>query len=248
MRAPVPHHRVMAAADRAEARAEARADGGGSGHPPRPPVGDVADADPPERPEKPERREGRGRLSSMDLAAELAPEDITWALAELTERRRSAEDIRLEMNDRLAVHGIEPISRSAFNRKSLKLAKMTNRLNEARFIFKGVAPHLTPERVDENTVALGEFIKTLCLELSQEDASEIGTKGAMELARAQLAVIQAQKLSADRRTQLQREFAQGAAKAIDAVAKEKGLTGETVRGIKEKILGLKLPPAPGAPA
>lgn len=56
-------------------------------------------------------------------------------------------------------------------------------------------------------MALGEFIKTLCFELSQEDARKLGPKGAMELARAHLAVIQGQNISTQRRATLQREFA-----------------------------------------
>ncbi|MFC5553633.1 phage protein Gp27 family protein [Methylobacterium iners] len=209
-------HRVLDAADRAEARAD----------------------------RKEERREGRGRLSSMDLVPEEAQEDIIWAVGELNKRERTASEILFELNDRLDAKGIDPISKSAFNRKSVKLAAMSNRLNEARYIFQGLAPQFTAEKVDEHTMVLGEFIKLLIFELVQADGGAVGSKGAMELARAHLAVIQGQKISSERRLALQREFAAGAEKAIDTVAKEKGLSGETVRGIKEKILGLKLPAAP----
>lgn len=221
MPAEIPRHRVLDAADRAEARAD----------------------------RGPERRQGRGRLSSMDLIPEDGQDDIVWAVAELNKREKTANDILFELNDRLAAKDIDPISKSAFNRKSVKLAAMSNRLNEARHIFTGLAPQFTAEKVDEHTVVLGEFIKLLIFEIVQNEGA-VDPKGAMELAKAHLAVIQGQKISADRRIVLQREFAKGAEKAIDTVAKEKGLSGETVRGIKEKILGLKLAPAPapGAPA
>lgn len=208
-----PLHRVLDAADRAEARA-ARVE---------------------------ERKASRGRLSSMDLIPEDGQDDVIWAVGELNKRERTANEILFELNDRLATKDIDPISKSAFNRKSVKLAAMSGRLNEMRHVFQGIAPQFTAERVDENTLALGEFIKLLLFELVQAEGGTIGTKGAMELARAHLAVIQGQKISSERRSALQREFTQKAEAAIDTVAQEKGLTVDTVRGIKERILGLKLP-------
>ena len=218
-----PLHRVLDAADRAEARA-ARL-----------------------RSEPEPRRAGRGRLSSVDQLPEEAQEDVVWAVGELNRREKTQSEILFALNDRLAAKGIDPISRSAFNRKSMKLAAMSNRLNEARHIFAGLAPHFTADTVDQHTIVVGEFIKLLVFELAQSEGEAIGTKGAMELARAHLAVIQGQKISAERRVALQREFAARAETAIDAVAREKGLTGDTVRGIKERILGLRLP-KPGAAA
>ncbi|MGF3028081.1 phage protein Gp27 family protein, partial [Methylobacterium aquaticum] len=166
MRAEIPRHRVLDAADRAEARAD----------------------------RGPERRPGRGRLSSMDLIPEEGQDDIVWAVAELNKREKTANEILAELNDRLAAKDIDPISKSAFNRKSVKLAAMSNRLNEARHIFSGLAPQFTAEKVDEGTIVLGEFIKLLLFELAQNEGAAIGTKGAMELARAYLAAIQAQKI------------------------------------------------------
>lgn len=214
--APPPAHRVAEAADRAEARAE--------------------------RVKQP-AREGRGRLSSMDLVPEEGHEDIFWAVGELNKREKSQNEILFELNDRLAAKEIDPISKSAFNRRSVKLAAAMNRLNEARYIFKGIAPQLTAEAVDEHTLALGEFIKTLCFELSQEDAVKIGTKGAMELARAHLAVIQGQKLSSERRTKLEADFKAGAAEAIEKVSKARGVSAEVTAELRRELFGV---PANGA--
>ena len=160
---------VRSAADRAEARAEKR-----------------------------DRPTGRGRLSSIDQLPEEAQEDVIWAVGELNRRQRTQADILFELNDRLGAKGVDPISKSAFNRSSMRLAAMSSRLNEARRIFEGLAPQFTPERVDENTIALGEFIKLLVFELAQNEGETLGTKGAMELARAHLAVIQGQKISTER--------------------------------------------------
>jgi hypothetical protein len=204
-------HRVLDAADRAEARSE--------------------------RAKEP-RREGRGRLSSMDLLPEEAQEDVLWAVGELNKREKTIDAILFEFNDRLAAKDIDPISRSAFHRKSLKLAAMSNRLNEARHIFHGLAPQFTAEKVDEHTVVLGEFIKLLIFELAQAEGGDLGTKGAMELARAHLAVIQGQKISSDRRAKLEADFKKDAAAAIEKVTKTRGVSAEVAEDLRRQLFNV----------
>lgn len=204
-------HRVMDAADRAEARADRK---------------------------KEPARQGRGQLSSLDQIPEEGQEDIAWAVGELNKRDKTQVEILFELNDRLAAKDIDPISKSAFNRKAMKLAALTNKLNEARYLFSGLAPQFTAEKVDENSIVLGEFIKILCFELTQGDASEISTKGAMELARAHLAVIQGQAISAQRRAKLQAEFKAEAAERIKAVVQARGLSSETAEDLRRQLFGV----------
>lgn len=211
-------HRVLDAADRAEARADGRS----------------------------APRESRGRLSSMDLVPEEAQDDILWAVGELNRRERTANEILFELNDRLAAKGVDPISKSAFNRKSVKLAAMSNRLNEARHIFQGLAPEFTAEKVDQHTVVLGEFIKLLIFELTQNEGGAIGPKGAMELARAHLAVIQGQKISADRRATLEARFKAEAAEAIEKVAKVRGVSKETTEAMRAELFSVAAETGRGA--
>lgn len=213
MRPPDPEA-VKAAADRAEART------GRGGEPPR----------------------GRGRLSSIDQLPEEAEEDIVWAVGQLNSRKLSQEEIRFELNDRLARKGIDEISRSAFNRRAVKLYAMSKRLSEARHIFEGLAPQFTAEKVDQNTVVLGEFLKLLVFELAQNDGNALGPTGAMELARAHLAVIQGQKISSDRRAKLETEFKKKAEGAIERVAKTKGLSAEATAAMRAELFGI--PQAP----
>ena len=192
-----------------------------------------------------ERRAGRGRLSSMDLLPEEAQDDVVWAVGELNKRERTAGDILHDFNGRLIDKGLEPISKSAFNRKSVKLAAMSNRLNEAKHIFAGLAPQFTAEKVDENTLVLGEFIKLLIFEIVQTDGSQMDPKGAMELAKAHLAVIQGQKISSERRAKLQQEFKDEAGKAIDKIAAQKGLSDDVRRDLRRDLFGVSQPRAPG---
>lgn len=182
--------------------------------------------------------QGRGRLSSLDLIPDEGQDDILWALAELNERRRTQADILFELNDRLEAKGIDGISKSAFNRAAIRTAAAARRISEARAVFAGIADQFTPESVDQNNLVLGEVIKTLILELM--DAPSQTPKGAMEMARAFLATVQAQNLSSTRRLKLEAEMRAKAAEAIDKVAGEKGMSAETVARIKSQILGVRV--------
>ncbi len=182
-------------------------------------------------------KEGRGRLSSLDLIPEAGADDVLWALAELNKRQRSQTDILFELNDRLAVHGIEPVSRSAFNRRSMRMAVAARRLDEQRDLFAGLADRFTPEDVDEGNIVLGQMIKVLITEILDEPDQT--PKNAMELARAYLHTIQGQKISSERRQKLKVEFEQKTEAAVNAVAKQKGLTPDTAAAIKAAIFGVE---------
>ena len=184
-----------------------------------------------------ERPSGRGRLSSLDLIPDEGRDDVLWALEELNKRERTQADILFELNDRLEAKGIEGISKSAFNRKAVRVSAAARRISEARAVFAGIADQFTPGEADANNFALGEVIKTLILELLDEPGHS--PKGAMELARAFLATIQAQNLSTARKLKLEAEMKAQAAKAIDQVAGEKGITRETAEAIKAQILGIR---------
>ena len=198
-----------------------------------------------------EAREGRGRLSDIDLLPEEAQDDIVWACGELSQRKRTQADILEELNNKLLIKGLGPISRSAFNRFSVKRAMAARRIVEARGIFAGIADQFTPEAVDQGNVVLGEFIKTVVFELAQRDVSEHSEDGAMKLARAYLASVQAQKISSDRRAKIETEFVRKADAALDRLSKEAGLPADRVAQIRRDVLGLRgdgAKPTGGAPA
>ncbi|WP_422371333.1 phage protein Gp27 family protein [Hoeflea sp.] len=184
---------------------------------------------------------GRGRLSSLDLLPEEARDDLYWAIGELNRRERTQADILFELNDRLEAKGIETVSRSAFNRKAMRLAKRTMQLEERRHIYAGIAERLTPEEVSKADIVLGEFLKTLIDELLEDDG--LNPKNAMELARAYKDTVMAQRHSAELRDKSEAKanakLKEAADKVVEAVGKVKGLTAETVSAIHEQILGVK---------
>ncbi len=188
--------------------------------------------------------EGRGRLSSLDMLPDEAQDDLVWACQQLYARDRTQADILFELNDKLAVKGIEPISRSAFNRKALRLAASMRRMQETKQIFEALSGQLQPEKLDDHSVALGEFLKQLIFDLLQPGAGDHDADSAMKLGRAFRDVLAGQKISGDRRLALQKEFAAKAARAVEDVGRTKGLTADTVDTIKREILGIRAEASP----
>lgn len=168
-----------------------------------------------------EDRRGRSRLDSLELLPEDAQDDVVWAISQLNERRRSQADILFELNDRLEVKGIGPISKSAFNRKAMRLSRRASQLEERRYIYAGIADKLTPEEISKSDIVLGEFLKTLIDELLDGDG--LNSKNAMELARAYKETVVAQRHSAEHRRKAEEEATAKLAKAVgdatDAVEK-----------------------------
>jgi len=180
-------------------------------------------------------RLGRGRLSSLDLAPEEAQDDIMWAMGELNKRARTQADILFELNDRLAAKGLDGISKSAFNRKAMRVAAAAQRLSERRALFEGLAPQFTAERMDEANVVIGELIKTLITDLLDADAGAFTPKGAMELARAYKHTIEGQNISADAKRRALDAASRKVGEAVEKVAREKGITAETRNKIMEQL-------------
>lgn len=187
----------------------------------------------------------RGRLSFWDTLPDWAEPARLLASKLLNENKLTQLDILDQVNGELRRLGWEEgvtdppqASRSSLNRLSMKLAGLSQRMRDARAMFEGLSAHLDHDQVDESSIILGEFLKTLVLELNVDGAAT-DPKGAMELARAYLAAVQGQKISADRRAKLQREYEAKTAKVIDTVAKEAGLSKETISKLRREFLGVR---------
>ncbi|RLQ88902.1 DUF3486 family protein [Notoacmeibacter ruber] len=184
-------------------------------------------------------REGRGRLSSIDLLPPDADGIVQWAVAELQARERTQLDILVEMNGKLEEIGCDPISPSAFNRYSTRLASTTRRLQETRDIASAVTERLGPEKADDITIMLVELIKSAAFSILE--TGELDSKAFMELSKGLQHALSAQKISADARRVQQQEIEKRVAAAAEAaadVAGEKGFSADTVEAIKARILGV----------
>lgn len=190
-----------------------------------------------------DRREGRGRLSSIDLLPEEAEEDVVWALEQLRDRKLSQVVILVGLNDRLVAKGIEPVSKSAFNRYAVRKAVQFRRLDEGQRIASEVAGALGTAGADQMTVAIAEMLKLAIFE--RLETGELDPKSMMELGRAISSAVGAQKASAEHRRKLQEEALARVDKAIDkagaALAEDATLAADpaaVLQKIREDVYGI----------
>ncbi|MGR3484054.1 MAG: DUF3486 family protein [Paracoccaceae bacterium] len=183
-------------------------------------------------------RRGRGRLSSIDLLPEAADEVVAWAFQELKERDRLQKDIHEEFNERLAAIGCGPISASAFNRHSLRLAAMARRHEETRQITAALTERMEPGQTDDLTIIAAETVKMLVFELL-EAGGDITPKGAMELARALKDAVASQKVSVDRKREQMDRFEAQVDEALEKVQVEAGMTAARKSELRRDILGVR---------
>lgn len=193
------------------------------------------------------RKTGRGRLSAIEQLPAACDPVIVWAARELQNRGRSQKDIYSEFYLKLEAIQKEHCgeldfgipSMSAFNRYALKQAYLTRRLEDTRAIAASISEKFDAESSDDLTLIAAEAIKTLVFEvLTDAGESGIDPKGALNLAGALRAAAQAQGVSTQRRQKVETDFARKAEKAVDRVAKVKGLSADTADAIKAQILGV----------
>ncbi len=189
---------------------------------------------------------GRGRLSKIDLLPEECDEVVAWAAQELADRDRTQTEIYPEFKQKLIAiqgeHGIDfdiP-SFTAFNRYSLKLSQLTRRIEQTREIAATISERMDAESSDDLTLIAAETIKTLVFEiLSAKGEAGIDPKGAKALADALRSATLAQNVSTQRRKTIQQEYEAKAEKAIERVAKEKGLSADTISQLRHDFLGVR---------
>lgn len=190
---------------------------------------------------------GRGRLTAIDVMPSACDGIIAWAAAALSDRDRTQTDIYSEFvtkcEDLMQEHRGEiefaiP-SFSAFNRYSIRLAKLTRQMDQTREIVAAIADKFDAKESDDLTVMTAETIKSLVLHLLAETGEQMLPKDVMQLASAMRQISQAQHISTDRRIKHDKEYQEQVSDAVDAVAKAKGMTAETSDAIKSQILGVR---------
>lgn len=201
----------------------------------------------------------RGRLSAIDQLPEWADEARLAAFAALRERKRPALEILDEFNAALRAaawqNGVtDPpvISRSAFNRTSLRLAALGRRLEETRAIADVLAPKLDRAGDDQVTLMVSESIKMLIHEMLT-NAGEMSADGStaemlMMTSRALKHAEEAKRISTETRRKIEEEIkskaTKAAEKAIDKASADAAADGKPIDGaavlkkIREDIYGI----------
>ncbi|MEQ8747339.1 DUF3486 family protein [Pyruvatibacter sp.] len=190
-----------------------------------------------------ERRK-RGRLSKIEMLPDDCQEDVVWASKELTERRRTAEEIRLEFNARIEAKGQEPISSSAFNRHSVAFAKYSQNMAQAREIASIMAERMDDQPDGDVGLLLVETIKTLVYDVVVDATLADDSAGIKMLKEAAVAVQkleQARKTNVETRVKIADRFVTDAADAAEAAAIRSGLSGPAAADIRKQVLGVREP-------
>jgi len=194
-------------------------------------------------------RKGRGRLSGIEQLPEPCAKEVVWAQGELQKRDRPQTEIYSEF-----VAKLEAIKRewrgelefnipsfSAFNRFSINLAVMTDRINRTKEIASALAENFDPESSDEITLIAAEAIKTLVFELlTAKGEAGFDPKGAKALADALRSAALAQNISTTRRQKVEADLASQAKAAVDKVSKAKGWSQEFTDQVLDGFLGVKV--------
>jgi len=185
-------------------------------------------------------RIGRGRLSSIDLLPEEADEDVVWALEQLRERSLPQTTILIEFNERLADKGIEPISKSAWNRYSVRKAMQFRKLDEVQRMSSELVESLGTEGPDQVTVAVAEMLKLAMFQMLEDGDHK--AKDLMELSRALQSAVGAQRGSEEYRRKLEQRVErqlETAADRAETTAREAGLSEDAIAQMRRDFLGVK---------
>jgi hypothetical protein len=195
-------------------------------------------------------RRGRGRLSSIDVLPDWAGPAVLNALVALKEAKLTQLEILEKFNAELRTLAFQEgitdppqISSSAFNRKSMRLSAMGQRLTETREIASVLASRFEQGGDEDLTLLASETIKTIVFEMLENagdiPASAKSAEMMANFATAIKAAEQAKKVSADARLVIEKNFKKAAEGAIDAVTKQKGLSPEIKEAFMAEVLGVR---------
>lgn len=189
----------------------------------------------------PSHKKGRGRLSSLDLLPQEAEADYAWALGQLAKRERTQEAIRDELNLRLLAIGLDPVSKSAFNRKAMSFALMARQIEQTREMAGIMAERMDNQPEGDVGLLTGELIKSLVYDVLAGEMIS-GEAPSIKLLKTAAETIdkleRARKANMDTAVRIKKQFAGEAMQAVEAAGKQAGLSAENLKLIREQVYGI----------
>ncbi|NNI75894.1 DUF3486 family protein [Pasteurella multocida] len=184
-------------------------------------------------------KQTRGRASKVDL---LPPNIKTQLAMMLRDKQYSQAQILEEINDLIRDCGLDEshlLSRTGLNRYANRMEKMASKIRNAREVAEIWTKQFGEAPQSDIGKLLMEIVKNLAFETSI-GMSEQGTdaKSLALLASAVQRLEQAESLSHKREQAIRKEMAQLAAETAEKAVVQAGLSADTVRTIKEQILGI----------
>ena len=171
-------------------------------------------------PSMPSEHRGRGRLSKIDMLPDEAEVDLVWLNQELRAGKRPQVELIDVFNARLIAKGIEPISKGAFSRYSVRKSIQFRETDQILRLSSDLVEALGVDSADKMTTALSEMLRVQMARLL--DQGDLTAKDLMELARANKEAIAAQKQSAEYRRSIEEEARAKLARTLDDVEAKAG--------------------------
>lgn len=135
------------------------------------------------------------------------------------------------------------ISRSALGRHKKKIDEVGEHLRRSRQMTEALVKEVGPQVADgAQGKLLVEILQTLTFDLlssSLDGEEKFDPENLMFLGRMMKDMASAQKIDADRVSKIEEAALKKAAARAGEAAKGKGLTGDTVKAIRESVLGVK---------
>lgn len=184
----------------------------------------------------------RGRASKVDLL----PAEIKSQLAAmLRDKQFSQAQILAEINELIDECGLDEsfkLSRTGLNRYASRMEKVGAKIRQAREAAEMWTKQFGEMPQSDIGKSALEMVKFLSFEMSSKFAEQgmAEPKELAMLAQTIQRLEQAASLSYERERKIRKEVAQQAAEAAEKVVVQAGLSAETVRTIKEQILGIAL--------
>jgi len=184
---------------------------------------------------------------SRKSTIKLLPSPLRDLINDLLQKEVTLDEIMAKLREL----GVEGVSRSSLGRYAFDLNKIGERMRRSRDVAEALTQKLG-EAPESQTAQLNlELMHSVIFDLvaggENGEGTQLDAKDAMFLAGALKSLSGARKDEADFVFRIRQEAAKAmaaeAARQVDSVGAQQGLTAETVNAIKAKILGVKLPDA-----
>lgn len=186
-------------------------------------------------------RKKRGKVSKVDLL----PTDIKAKLDELLrEGKLTQKDILYVVNDLIEQAGLgenATLSAAGVNRYSTQMHTAGQRIQEARAVSEQWVTQLGDKPTGDVSKILIEMVRTIAFDsvLKHSESDEpMNPKMIKDLS---LGIANLEKAASEglkREKEIRKAFAEEAAKVVDKVSQQAGLTSQGAQDIKNEILGI----------
>jgi uncharacterized protein YggU (UPF0235/DUF167 family) len=173
------------------------------------------------------------------MLPEEAEPDIVWALEQLRERKMHQKAILAEFNARLADRGIAGISKSSWNRYSVRKAILFREREADNKIITDLHATLGSDMPQQVTMVVAEMLKLRVFRnLEDGEANEKALSALSRTLRnavqAQIDHVELQSAEHDLKKKLEKVGAR-----VETIAREAGLPADRIAEMRREFLGVK---------